>query len=116
MVIDCDSQRNCLVVPGLLGDPFTCFDADERAGYLVTGTAIGSVCLWRLDHVAAVMMDTHPSDAAGDELDSEEVVARVLTTSSDEGVKQIFIKDQQSARHATEGREGGIERLALLWI
>lgn len=101
VVVDCDSHRNCLVVPGLLGDPFTCFDADERAGYLVTGTAIGSVCLWRLDHVAAVMLgDSAAVDSLSDS-ESEEVVARVLTTSSDEGVKQIFIKDQQSVRQST---------------
>jgi hypothetical protein len=34
-VIDADepgSMRNCLAIPGLLGDPFTAFDVDAEAG------------------------------------------------------------------------------------
>ena len=27
-----DSMRNCLAIPGLLGDPFTAFDVDAEAG------------------------------------------------------------------------------------
>lgn len=103
------SSRNCLAVPGVVGDPFTAFDVDEATGYLVTGTAVGSVRLWRLDHISSVVIggaaaarrltvDTGNSPPTTPQPASDitdEIACRVLAPSSEEGVKHIFIHDQQ---------------------
>jgi hypothetical protein len=87
----------------------------RRLGYLVSGTAVGSVCLWRLDHVSDVMIGAPASatsaTAVVDASLSDEVVCRVLTSSSDEGVKHLFIRADQSDEPTRHGR-----RPRSLWL
>lgn len=111
-----DSTRNRLAIPGLVGDPFLSFDVDVQAGYCVTGTAIGAVALWRLDHVADIILTASdeaepaagapaPAPAAPpavvSEVATDEVVCRMLANTSDEGIRHVFIQDEQSAPAGT---------------
>jgi len=99
--------RNALAVPQILGDPFISFDADEEAGYLVTGSAVGAVCLWRLDHIAQVMLgaatehadertrSNQPNSTPIEWPAQAEVACRALSPSSDEGAKHVWLQDSQ---------------------
>jgi hypothetical protein len=96
-----DYSRNRLAIPGLVGDPFLSFDCDVPAGYCVTGTAIGAVALWRLDHVAEILLgkaagDSSTAAAPADQVATDEVVCRMLASTSDEGIRHVFIRDEQS--------------------
>ena len=108
MQLPVDAVRR-LVLPNALTDTIVLVSPSRllrcparRSGYLVSGTAVGSVCLWRLDHVASLMLGgasgsvaAASGSSAAPAAPGSEIVCRVMCSSSDEGVKHLFLRQNQ---------------------
>eukprot|EP00808_Paulinella_micropora_P001477 g64769.t1 len=82
--------------PSLPGDPITSFALDEKAGFLITGSAFGRICLWRIDHV--VNDDSDQSD--GKQPPRREPLSDIASTD-----KQPLSPSESASPVPTKGRK-----------
>lgn len=91
------SDYNVLAIPSVIGDPFTCFDVQDEYGYLVTGTAIGQIALWRLDHLLSsnALQAMNEQEIEKEKQKDKEVICRIMSPNSEEGVRYVYFDDVQ---------------------
>jgi len=85
---------NRLVVPSEIGNPVIAFDVDLAHGQLVTGTIIGKVFAWRIDHVIdGYDLSFSPNEASKTFQNKEESKANSYPSSSSSSSSSSFLNN-----------------------
>jgi hypothetical protein len=66
-------------------------------GYMVTGTAIGQIALWRLDHLisSSNLQSMSEKEIEKEKQKDKEVICRIMSPNSEEGVRYAYFDGVQ---------------------